>query len=277
MICLRTMAHAGPINALLPTTRLCWRSTMCRHPCGRLGRLNCHNPLWCRRHKSPLTNKRGAQCHWLSLRQLWHERIYRTAWLGGWPPCPVLWGVNAIVFPLRLRVLLWEHGGGIYLNGSAYSAIVWGDVIPSPKKLGTLLRQLGHRQIGCSCEHREGAHYWDVTSSPHKQILHWDNLIKVPPHAWYGACIRGTKTHIFNLSLRLVLYQFLHTVSSCLHETIHYTQQTATNTATMVAEPLAPPATRIWSIHAIQCAGNLAEGLGEGTSWRNMVLTLKLK
>jgi hypothetical protein len=34
-------------------------------------------------------------------------------------------------------------------------------------------------------------------------------------------------------------------VSSCRHKTIHYTQQTATNTSTMVAEPLAPPATRI--------------------------------
>ncbi len=56
---------------------------------------------------------------------------------------------------------------------------------------------------------------------------------------------RGTKTYIFNPSLRLVLYQFLHTVSSCHLETIHYTQQTATNTVTMVAEPLAPPATRI--------------------------------
>jgi hypothetical protein len=62
---------------------------------------------------------------------------------------------------------------------------------------------------------------------------------------WYGACIRGTKTYIFNPTLRLVLYQFLHTVGSCHHKTIHYTQQTATNTATMVAELLAPPGTRI--------------------------------
>jgi hypothetical protein len=61
----------------------------------------------------------------------------------------------------------------------------------------------------------------------------------------YGACVRETKTYIFIPSLRLVLYQFLHTVSSCHHRTIHYTQQTATNTGTMVAEPLAPPATRI--------------------------------
>jgi hypothetical protein len=62
---------------------------------------------------------------------------------------------------------------------------------------------------------------------------------------WYGAHVCGTKTYIFNPSLRLVLYHFLHSVSLCHHETIHYTQQTATNTATMVAEPLAPPATRI--------------------------------
>jgi hypothetical protein len=62
---------------------------------------------------------------------------------------------------------------------------------------------------------------------------------------WYGARVRGTKTYIFNPSLSLVLSQFLHTVSSGHHKTIHYTQQTATNTATMVAEPLAPPATRI--------------------------------
>ncbi len=61
---------------------------------------------------------------------------------------------------------------------------------------------------------------------------------------WYGARIRGTKTYMFNTSLRLVVYQFLHTVSLCHHETIHYTQQTATNTVTMVVEPLAPPATR---------------------------------
>ncbi len=93
----------------------------------------------------------------------------------------------------------------------------------------------------------------------------------------YGARVRGTKTYIFNPSLSLVLYQFLHTVSLCRHETIQYTQQTATNTATMVAEPLAPPATRIWSIHTIQCTGNLAEGLGEGTGQRNTVVTLKLK
>ncbi len=64
-------------------------------------------------------------------------------------------------------------------------------------------------------------------------------------HIRYGARVHGTKTYIFNPSLRLVLYQFLHTVSLCHHETIHYTQQTATNTVTMVAEPLALPVTRI--------------------------------
>ncbi len=93
----------------------------------------------------------------------------------------------------------------------------------------------------------------------------------------YGARVRGTKTYIFNPSLRLVLYQFLHTVSLCCHETIHYTQQTATNTATMMVEPLAPPGTMIWSIHMIQCAGDVAKGLGEGTGQRNTVVTLKLK
>ncbi len=93
----------------------------------------------------------------------------------------------------------------------------------------------------------------------------------------YGAGVCGTKKYIFNPSLKLVLYQFLHTVSSCRHETIHYTQKTATNTVTMVAEPLAPPATRIWSIQTIQCTGNLAEVLGEGTVRRNTVVTLKLR
>jgi hypothetical protein len=73
------------------------------------------------------------------------------------------------------------------------------------------------------------------------------------------------------------LYQFLHTVSSCHHKTIHYTQQTATNTVTMVAELLAPPVTRILSSHTIQCMGDLVEGLGKGTSQRNTVVTLKLK
>jgi hypothetical protein len=61
----------------------------------------------------------------------------------------------------------------------------------------------------------------------------------------YGARVRGTKTYIFNPILRLVLYQFLQTVSLCCHKIIHYTQQTATNTATMVAETLAPPVIRI--------------------------------
>ncbi len=70
-------------------------------------------------------------------------------------------------------------------------------------------------------------------------------ILRTADCIWYGARIRGTKTYIFNPSLRLVLYHFLHMVSLCYHETIHYTQQTATNTAIMVAEPLAPPVTRI--------------------------------
>ncbi len=100
---------------------------------------------------------------------------------------------------------------------------------------------------------------------------------KLNCHTWCGSRVVGTKTYIFNPSLRLVLYQFLHMVSLCHHKTIHYTQQTATNTATMVAKPLTPPATRIWSIHTIQRMSDLAEGLGEGTGWWNIVVTLKLK
>ncbi len=107
------------------------------------------------------------------------------------------------------------------------------------------------------------------------QCLQVHPAIILPSSAWYGARVGGTKTYIFNPSLRLVLYQFLHTVSSCRHETIHYTQQTATNTTTMVVEPLAPPATRIWSIHTIQCMVDLAEGLGKGTGQKNTVVTLK--
>ncbi len=33
-----------------------------------------------------------------------------------------LWGINAILFPTQLRVLQ-EHGGGIYPDDSAYSAV----------------------------------------------------------------------------------------------------------------------------------------------------------
>jgi hypothetical protein len=41
-------------------------------------------------------------------------------------------------------------------------------------------------------------------------------------HTRYDARVLGTKTYIFNPSLRLVLYQFLHTASLCHHKTIHY-------------------------------------------------------
>jgi hypothetical protein len=52
---------------------------------------------------------------------------------------------------------------------------------------------------------------------------------------------------------------------------------TAANTSTMVVEPLAPPATRIQSIHLIYPTGNPREGLVEGTGQRNLAATLKLK
>ncbi len=73
---------------------------------------------------------------------------------------------------------------------------------------------------------------------------------------WYGASQCVPQSSAVNLFLRLFLYQ--------CHKTSHNTHQTATNFTSMVAEdPLAPPATWIWSIHIIQCVGDPEEGLGE--------------
>ena len=44
------------------------------------------------------------------------------SWVDGTLAHHVLWGINAIVFPTQLCVLR-EHGGGIYPDGLAYSAI----------------------------------------------------------------------------------------------------------------------------------------------------------
>ncbi len=65
-------------------------------------------------------------------------------------------------------------------------------------------------------------------------------------------------------------------VSWC-HKNSHSTQQTAANTAAMVVEPLAPPATRIQSIHLIYCAGDPRDGLVEETGQKIPAVTLKLK
>jgi hypothetical protein len=44
------------------------------------------------------------------------------SWVDGTLAYHVLWGVNSIVFPTQLRVFR-EHGGGIYPDDSAYSAV----------------------------------------------------------------------------------------------------------------------------------------------------------
>ncbi len=62
-ICLRTTAHAGPIDALPPTTRWCWCPNMCRHPRGHFDLLSRQQAHPCRWHQSPLTTNRGAWCH----------------------------------------------------------------------------------------------------------------------------------------------------------------------------------------------------------------------
>ncbi len=43
----------------------------------------------------------------------------------------ILWGVNAIIFPMQLRVFC-EHGGGIIPDGSTLYAVGGGDSIWSP-------------------------------------------------------------------------------------------------------------------------------------------------
>ncbi len=111
MICLRTTAHTGPINALPFTTRWCWCPTMRRHPRGRLNRLHCCHPLRCHQHKSPLTNKGGAQHHQLPPRCLWHKRINRTTRLGGWHLHPCLLGRQCHRIPLAALCPLGEWGG----------------------------------------------------------------------------------------------------------------------------------------------------------------------
>ena len=52
----------------------------------------------------------------------------------------LLWGVNAIIFPLLCHVFC-EHGGGLFPDGSMLYTVGGGDSIQSPDD---------HRQMGCS-------------------------------------------------------------------------------------------------------------------------------
>ena len=89
-----------------------------RHPHPRhLGRQRQHIPLTITSTweggipKSPLTTNGGAQCHWRSLRRLWHERLYLAAWMGGRHPRLYPTGRQCHYIPLAAPFLLRAWGG----------------------------------------------------------------------------------------------------------------------------------------------------------------------
>jgi hypothetical protein len=163
MICLRTMAHAGSIIALPPTTRWRCRPIMRTHLHGRLDCLNRQHPMaqtsWvncrCRRRcscslrchlrfpqflsalaccwpKSPLITNEGARCHWWPLWCLWHEcvlQILRATQIGGWHPHPCPLGSQCHCFPLATPCPLETWGGNI------------------PRRLSQLCCQKGHLDL----------------------------------------------------------------------------------------------------------------------------------
>ncbi len=126
-ICLRTMAHAGCINALPPTTRWCWCPIVLRHPHGHLDRLSRRQTQPCRWHQSPLITNRGAQSRWRPQRhiplttscplQAWgrkvHERGRTIARKGWWHPCPCPLGRQCHRIPLTTLCPLWAWEGNI--------------------------------------------------------------------------------------------------------------------------------------------------------------------
>jgi hypothetical protein len=148
MICLRTTAHAGSIDALPPTTRWHCHPIMRRHPRGHLDRLNRQHPMarasWvnchhrcrcschlhhhcrfpqflsavaCCRLKSLLTTNGG--CHWRPLRRLWHKRVLRILRAAQtMAPLPMSFGASLPLYSLCRSVHLRSMGGG-------YTPMAW--------------------------------------------------------------------------------------------------------------------------------------------------------